>query len=428
MVLRKHSMYTLIFFFLACINSTPFSCIPNKQPQEQDTFKKAYEYFAKAQFDESLKLYKKAYDENPDSYEANYRIGYLYMLSNKHSVAEKHLKKAIEIEPDKKEPKMRLAEVLYRQDRYKEAAPIFEEMGDTGKAKQLFSFGSRTPNKIVGDLPETFIPFMMIDPLPIFKIKVNGKEIVVLLDTGGSDIIIDSEFAKEIGVKSYGSHEAVFAGDKKGTIEFGAVESVQFGDYKVENVPVDMLPLRKMLRLGGLELNGIVGTAFLYHFLSTIDYPGEKLILNRYGTDFNDNKLKMNKEIRTTFWMAGDHFILTWGTANKSKPLFLFMDTGLAGGAFSFSRSVAEEKIGIQIDESKAATMMGGGGAVKVYPITLEEMTLGKARVANLSGDVSKMPGIKFEFPIDGIISHNFFKNYSVTFDFQKMEVIMIQN
>ena len=71
---------------------------------------------------------------------------------------------------------------------------------------------------------------------------------------------------------------------------------------------------------------------------------------------------------------------------------------------------------------------MGGGGAVKVYPITLEEMTLGKARVTNLSGDVSKMPGIKFEFPIDGIISHNFFKNYSVTFDFQKMEVIMIQN
>ena len=411
---------TLVFFILSHVFFAYAGESANKLCDE------AYQHFEKAQFDKALTHYMKTLNEDPTDYEANYRIGYIYMLSNQHALAEKYLKKAIELKPKEKDPKKHLAEVFYRQDKFKDAVPLYEEIGQSGRAKQLASFGSRTPYKVVGDVPETSIPFMMIDPLPMFKIKVNDKEIVVLLDTGGAQIIIDSEFAREIGADVYGSREAVFGGGKKRTLEFGAVESVTFGDFKIENVPVAILPTRGLMRLGDMELNGIVGTVFLYHFLSTIDYPGQKLILRRFDKNPVENKIEDKIVTQTPFWMAGDHYILSWGTANKSEPLFLFMDTGLAGGAFSFLRSVAEGKIGLHIDESSAQTAMGGGGPFTCYPMTVEEMTLGQARCTNLNGIVAENRIDLFEFPIDGIISHNFFKNYSVTFDFKNMEIIMI--
>ena len=198
---------------------------------------------------------------------------------------------------------------------------------------------------------------------------------------------------------------------------FFALILKNYGMFTVANAPVLELLVVNMTQYKAC-LKQVQETGIL------IKSPNDFPIYNPYWTAMN--KIEDKIVTQTPFWMAGDHYILSWGTANKSEPLFLFMDTGLAGGAFSFLRSVAEGKIGLHIDESSAQTAMGGGGPFTCYPMTVEEMTLGQARCTNLNGIVAENRIDLFGFPIDGIISHNFFRNYSVTFDFKNMEIIMI--
>jgi hypothetical protein len=54
-------------------------------------------------------------------------------------------------------------------------------------------------------------------------------------------------------------------------------------------------------------------------------------------------------------------------------------------------------------------------------------MTLSEAKHENLNGVIVEKFSLsnRYEYTIDGIISHNFLKNYAVTFDFEKMIIMM---
>jgi hypothetical protein len=175
-----------------------------------------------------------------------------------------------------------------------------------------------------------------------------------------------------------------------------------------------------------MQLNGIIGTVLLYHFIATIDYPGGKLILRKPSALQYDKIAKEDGNIKVPFWMAGDHFMVSPGTVNKSNPMMLLVDTGLAGGAFTLSKAAIDEA-GITIDEKDSFTGMGGGGPVKAYRIAVDEMTLGAAKEKNLSGVFfGDIPlGDRFGFKIKGIISHGFFRGYAITFDFKNMWIYL---
>ncbi len=387
--------------------------------QKDETSEKANDFFKMARFDKSLDLYKKIIRENINDYEANYRAGYIYLLSNSLSLSEFYLKRAIELKPEENDPRRCLAIAYYRQDKFRKAAALFNKTGKKEKAGQLAGFGSITPYKITTDLKKTSIPFIMIDPLPRFYMKVNGKEIVVQLDTGGSELILDSEFAMETGIDNYGSIEGTFGGGKKSKVGLGRVSSIKIGDYEIENVPVHTL------KMGTGSFKGIVGTNILFHFLSTIDYPNKQLILRRRKekTEVIEN---LKKIIEIPFWMEGDHYILARGTANKSESLLFFIDTGLANGAFYFPINTAD-KIGMNVNKNIIRRLHGGGGMFEYYPAELTEMTLGEAAHENLIGVIVEDFELsnRFDYTIDGIISHNFLKNYAVTFDFDRMIIML---
>jgi len=113
------------------------------------------------------------------------------------------------------------------------------------------------------------------------------------------------------------------------------------------------------------------------------------------------------------------------GRANKSEPLLLHLDTGLAGGGFSFPREVAEKKVGIKIDTTNARTGRGGGGEFKFYPVEIDELTMGTSTIKNLNGIVATHGRNPYEFNFDGVISHTFFRNFAVTFDFKNMMIYL---
>src|SRR5262249_19288822 len=126
-----------------------------------------------------------------------------------------------------REAKVVLAEVFYRQDNFQKAVPLLVAAGQGAKAKKLASFKNQMPYQVQGQGEKTSVKFVMTDPLLVVKVRVNGgKEVNFFIDTGASEVGLDSEFARELGIQQLGPDEGMFAGDKKAAVHHGRIDSL----------------------------------------------------------------------------------------------------------------------------------------------------------------------------------------------------------
>ena len=171
----------------------------------------------------------------------------------------------------------------------------------------------------------TRVKFVKTDPLPMVNVRVNGgKEVTFFIDTGGSVVTLDTDFAKELGVPQFGVIQGTFSGGQHTEVQLGRIESLTLGDWTVKNVPTAMLPLRQLSEgLGVKQIDGIIGTTLFYHFLTTMDYPHGELVLRRKDA----KSLEEFKEIvqaRESQFPSGWRAIISWwaGVAwRRFRPL-----------------------------------------------------------------------------------------------------------
>ena len=403
----------------------------SKDASNQESMAYADSLLEEGKFTEAEDAYWEIAKKKPDNYQAVLSMGRINLYKNSLEESEKWLKKAIKLNSEEKEPKALLAEAYYRRDDFKKAAQLFRALDKIPMADKLQYLSDREAYKIESDVDVTSVEFVQTDPLPIVRMRINqGEEALFLIDTGGWELIINTELAEKVGAKKFGGQLATFAGGKQDSTFHGVVDQVEIGDFTVKNVPVH---IRKRVKgLGPMmrqPIQGVIGTVFLYHFIFTFDYPDGKLILHR-KTDENirkmKNQVKSKDKIVVPFWMAGDHIMVAHGTVNQSKPVLFFVDTGLAGGGFTGTDWLVQEA-NIQLSE-ETFEGMGGGGNVTVRTAVADEITLGDAREKKVMGIFGAMPpdfGEKFGLRIGGIISHGFFRPYRLTFDFTTMNLIL---
>lgn len=390
--------------------------------------------FKEGKFAEARKLYLKILQVDPQNYYVLTRLGYIALLANRLNEAEKWLIKAIKLKPEEETPKSLLAETYYRQDKFKKAAPLLHAIGRKALARKLESFKDAKPYQIKGATNSTNVKFVITDPLPVVKVRVNNSQPVnFFIDTGGGEIIIDQEFAKEVGAISFGSETGVFAGGKKVSYHHGRVDFLTIGDFTIKNLPIHIMDIHSFTKpiFKETPIDGVIGTIFLYHFIPTLNYPDGQLTL-QLKTEQNIKQIRQEaiekKSIVIPFWMAGDHYIVAWGTVNKSPPMLFLVDTGLAGAGFTCPKHTIKEA-GIKLQENQAQEGYGGGGKVKTVPFQVDELTLGEAKEHNIQGIYIDMPSSTLEktvgFHIKGVISHTFFKHYALTFNFIDMKLLL---
>jgi hypothetical protein len=180
----------------------------------------------------------------------------------------------------------------------------------------------------------------------------------------------------------------------------------------------------------GKRIDGVIGTVLLYHFVSTLDYPNGELILRRKTKEVREkmDALAQSPGVHAIpFWMAETHFMAAWGQVNDAEPCLFFPDTGLAGGGFLCPESTIKAA-GIDLTGLPSFQGMGGGGPVTVTPFTVEELSLGSAKQSNVPSFFGAFPDeaeYSRGFRIGGIISHAFFKPYALTFDFERMRLLL---
>jgi tetratricopeptide (TPR) repeat protein len=330
---------------------------PCANAAEQTPIESADRLFQMGEFAQAGEQYARIAADRPHDYSAILQLGRIALLSNRLDDAESWLKKAIGLRGGEADPKIMLAEVYYRRDDFEKAAaslngidvstdPLIVSQYPTLNVAKLRSFKGQMPYQVLGDGQMTRLKFLRTDPLPLVSVRVNGgAEVTFFIDTGGSEVALETEFARELGVPQFGAVQGTFSGGQHAEVQQGRIESLTIGDWTVRNLSAAMLPLRQLSEsLGARRIDGIIGTTLFYHFLATIDYPKGELVLRRKDAASLEQFLaSAGKSIAVPFWIASDHFMVGWGRVETLPPTLLFIDTGLASAGVKLAESVIKE-------------------------------------------------------------------------------------
>jgi Aspartyl protease/Tetratricopeptide repeat len=397
--------------------------------------------FQAGKFVEANELYARIAAQHPKDLAAILGLGRVALLSNRLDDAQKWLKRAIALKPGDVDLKVMLAETFYRQDDFQKAAAslsgvdvssnkLLVSQYPTLNVAKLESFSGQTPYEVQGAGDETRLKFLKIEPLPLVNVRVNGgDEVTFFIDTGGSEVALDTDFARELGVPQFGAVQGTFSGGEHADVQNGRIESLTVGDWTIKNLPVAMLALRQLSEGFGVKrIDGIIGTNLLYHFLATLDYPRGELVLRRKTAKSSEQfaAASSGKGIAVPFWIAGDHFMVGRGRVEAIPPTLLFVDSGLAGAGVKLAESVINEA-GIKLEEDKAYEGAGGGGKLKIVPYVVHHLSFGRLQESDVPGlyDGPFPWENVFGFHLAGMIGHDFLKPYAVTFDFDSMRIFL---
>src|SRR6476659_10001689 len=195
----------------------------------------AGQLFRAGKFSEAGKLYSQVVAQNPKDYSATLQLGRIALLSNRLDEAQKWLETALALQPENADAKIILAEAFYRRDEIQKAATaltgidvssnkLIREQYPTLNIAMFESFKGQTPYELKGNGTSTRVKFVKTDPLPVINVRVNGgKEVTFFIDTGGSEVALDTEFAKELGVPQFGGVQGTFSGGQHAEVQIGRI-------------------------------------------------------------------------------------------------------------------------------------------------------------------------------------------------------------
>jgi len=397
--------------------------------------------FQGGKFAEAGKISAQLAAQDPKDYAAIIQLGRIALLSNRLDDAQGWLEKAIALHPDDADAKVMLAEAFYRRDDFQKAAASLDgvdaatnklviEQYPTLNVAKMESFKGQTPYELHGDGQVARLKFVNTGPLPVVSVRVNGgEEVTFFIDTGGSEVGLDTDFAKELGLPNFGEVQGTFSGGEQAKVGQSRIESLTVGDWTINNLPIMTLPFRQLSAgLGVKRIDGVIGTTLFYHFLATLDYPKGELVLRRKTAQSREEFAAEPSadNVAVPFWIASDHFMVGWGRVETTPPALLFVDTGLAGAGVKLAEAVIKQA-GIKLEQNKAYEGQGAGGTLKIVPYTVSQLYFGDMREDNVPGlyDGPFPWENSFGFNLAGMVGHDFFKPFAVTFDFETMQIFL---
>ena len=277
--------------------------------------------------------------------------------------------------------------------------------------------------RISGLQAQVDVPFTSTDPLPVMPVSVGEHQTLFVIDTGAPDVMVSADLVKALGLQTQEAGQGVFLGGNRRTVERTLVPQLQLGQIGIADAPAGVMP--QALGMPGGKIEGIVGTGLLMHFLPTLDYCQNRLVLRPRSASGEVEKAAARAKANIVpMWLAGDHFILARAHLLHGGEHLFLIDTGLGGGGFVAKKPVLDEA-GVAIDPSLARTGMGGGGAATVIPIHGGAM-LGSLTVEDMPGAYTPGgdPLGAFPFQVAGLLSHSFFRHTRLTLDFEAMRLI----
>jgi hypothetical protein len=352
--------------------------------------------------------------DQPERLDVAARLGYLDLLSGDTDNAVVRLSTVLERGMRRRSIISHLGEAYYRRGDLGHAALCFQQLGRDGFAGTLAAMADRDILRLDDAEARTSLAWLVDEPLPVIRARVNGVPANLVLDTGAGDCLFDLRFAVSADVRLGGVERRHFAGGQSAQVTHAHLELLQLGDVGINDLPVQLLDLQATFDawFPALPIHGIVGCRVLSLFECVLDYDARRLVLT-------PPRSTSQAPAGTPLWLAENWLLLTDAVFPGQSPALVFLDSGMTGGAFAVPASRADA-LGVLVDSE--AVLVGTGGAGRVPGSRASADVVGIDRLRRHDVDGLQLPSLAIEsalgFRINGLIGHDMLRATRLSLDF----------
>ncbi len=272
-------------------------------------------------------------------------------------------------------------------------------------------------------IANTTIPFQLIGKLIIIELEINGKSGNYILDTGTSDIVLNSQYFSVQGATKMG--EAIGISGQP-IVVYRHIVNLQIADHHWKKVQAKVLPLAHLSDLKGLPIMGLIGSYIFLDYQLVLDFEQRQLTMIKVAGK--------EKELPYVDPRPADVLLpFKWKTVMPTIEIFVGgyrLDFGLDTGAEVNILSADHAKtLGDQLVTSHNKNLTGVHHRARlVKSVILKDLVLGQFFCPNLN--VVLMPMQKFNFdgngkPIDGVIGSDFLLHFKAAINFKTRTIAL---
>lgn len=375
--------------------------------------------------DEAEALFRRVLDLAPGDDAAESGLGKLALFQNQLDTADSLLTRAAKDDP---RAAADLFAVKVRRGEYAAAADLAEAAGQGGRMPLLRTLAERKDVCAVGSGPDDVkLMWTRAYPVPIVRVKLNGQSVLMAIDTGASDLLIDESAARRLRIEVLPSQASTFWCGSRVATRNALVQKLELGGIRIDNLPAGTLSLRRW----SLEVNpqsepvaGIIGVNALRLFVPTLDFRNRRLELRRLGRALTP----VAGERRVPFETWGESELMVHGRLGGGRRMALVVQTGIPGCGVAAPEEVFEE---IGVKPGVVAKMVKGAGAwlqgrrwAAVVVPTVEVGAIVQDKVPGWSGALDSGELWRHGVRRDAALSNDFFRNQRVTIDWETRELV----
>ncbi|HUF18864.1 MAG TPA: retroviral-like aspartic protease family protein [Thermoanaerobaculia bacterium] len=254
--------------------------------------------------------------------------------------------------------------------------------------------------------------------IPRIPVKVNDRvTATAVIDSGAVLSIISEEFAAVSGARSLGSFRGTFYGllGEPISVTFGLIDSMNFGNLRVENIPVAIMPDEKLHFFvhndEPFRMDLLLGTNLLKEFRLEFDFRGSWI-----GFTPLVPGMRAPAENQNLFFVGFRPLVQT--SINRRGWYLFLLDTG---SEVTFLNGTTLSKTNVRNSPKIHGALMQGLGGAQQRGSKIENVDIGVDRWA---GAFKTLPlyGSESNDAL-GILGQNYLKNFRVILDFGRMRL-----
>jgi len=374
--------------------------------------------------EESKRVYEHAVELAPTDAEALAALGKIALYQGRLDDADRMLS-AASVEPGAQQD---LLWARARRGDYAGAAEVATALDQQGRAELLRAMAEAPVYKLTGGPAVAKLLWVRAWPTPLVKVRLNNQMVLMAIDTGASDLLLDPSAVRRANVKRLAAERTEFWTGTRVAVGNAMVQKLDLGGMKLERVPAGVIPLRKY----SLEVNpygepvaGVIGIEVLRRFTPTLDWKRHQLELRRL-----DAEVAVAPETpRVPFELWGLNELTVYGTVGDGRRMAMVVQSGVPSCGLGAPQVVFDElgiKAGVmsRLAKNAGSWLQGRSWSSVVVPaVTVGPVV--QSKVAGWVGALDASELWRHGVRRDGLLAGDFFRDWRVTIDWRAQKLVV---
>jgi hypothetical protein len=301
------------------------------------------------------------------------------------------------------------------------------DAGEAGRVPLLLAMAEAPVYQVAPGRSETSVLWTRSYPVPLVRVKLNGQSVLMALDTGAADLLLDESAARLCRVRQLPTQHIEFWMGSRVAVRNAMVDRLEIGGIRIARIPAGTLSLGKW----SIEVNpqservaGIIGLHLLERFTPSLDYRKNRLELRPRDADWKASASAQ----RVPFQIWGAAELTVSGSLAGNRPMALVVQSGVPGCGVGAPAEVFEE-IGVK-PGVLSRLVKGAGTFLQGRPwsqVVVPSVSVGAVvadRVSGWMGALDSSELWRHGVRRDGLLSHDFFRGKRVTIDWKSHELV----